>query len=1627
MDTLELRVKVEKSQLDALERQVEGLRKSPIIVDVQVNKGQLRGVRRTLTGIKNKTATVDIKVNRGQMDRLKKDMDSLRRGKKITLDTSGVTQGAKEASRSVKDLNRTTNLLGDSVGKVAAKMAVWQVMGDLVATPIRALKEAVSTMKDVDSEMVNIQKVTDLTGTEMSKLTDRAYEMASQYGRTATEVSQAMTAFARAGYGDQLESMADMSTLLQNIGDISADTANSMLLAVDAAWGLNGSQTALMSVMDGANEITNRNATDMSKLAEGATVAASVFAESGESIQSFYSMLGTGTAVTQRSGSEIARGLRTIMMNIRQIRGETEDGELIDGESIAKASSALKEFADISTMTADGELKKASDVLDELADKWDNLDSVAQSAIAEALAGKRQANILTSLMANWDMYEKQMREYAQGVGSALKENEIYMDSWEAKSKQLASAWTEFVSGLVSTDVVKGGLDGLTGFVELLDSDFGHAAIEVAALATAFTGLSKAANLLKGSKIASFLGDIPNFANAFSFIAKQQGTMKALGQTVSMVGSTLLKSPVAWAAAIMGVVEVVDLLTTTFEEQGEKVQELQGQYDELNKAGGRLEALRKQDAGGDLTRREQAELTILQAQSNELERQLKLAKEKAVQLWQNDYGSGEIVSYGDIRERDNYRESTKDVLVTQKLADAQKELNGAFMDGLMSEEDYRSGLEGIIANSKDYYDSLLGIKDAGFEVSDAQKEFIQQYEQMADRLGNTKDGMMEARLIFEDFSKLWGDSGPGPEFGKTAVNVDALREALESAGATAEDIKAVFDGMSQNDAIVEFSIEGDTDSAIESLKELGIAIEEEDGKTVTINYEDFTEFGRQIGLTRDQMTQFAINAESLGNINFSNAKGEIISIKEQLLGLGNTPINLNLPMQSLQNAGNEAEAVKGKFTDLGSTNAQPNIAVTGAEIAAQQASNVANAIKGIPLFTTATITIKQVGSVPSIGQNAKGNANFQGGLTLLGDEESPDGSPRPELVVTKGSAFVAGMDGPELRNLPRGARIFTYRDTKKILGQNSGTQASFPAFAKGTEKDAHLEGLEDKLGLLQAQYGFLEESGADAGKMTAKSREIQSQLHTINEYLRSIGGHEEEVVEYSTDWWKELKQIQETQREVYQDQRDLLESQVELMEHQGGQTKGRIDKLKEIQKSLHQEAQYLRSIGAEQAEINELSNQWWEVQEDILSVQQDLWDELDEAMSKELERAQEARDKELDALDERLKDMEAQRKEKEDQLTLEEKILAVQEAQDALLNAQNERTIRTYNAATGQWEWVAEQSSVEDAQEALEDAKKDLEDFQDDLAYEAAVAEIEARKNAINDAYDALEEGWEDIVESVQEPTRSISEILRDIAENGTPLMKAQVETTGQLLSNLNNYIASAISSTAGDSYTGGGGSPSKDYSKDTVDYSANMATAGDEAAFQYWAEQRNNKMEAQGIDPKAEGWKTNEEIYAEWKDKQNGGPSSSKSTSSGKSSSTSSSSSKSSTSSGSKTSWWSSAKKTTGKKVYDGGGVLKGLGGIKATPEDEMILPPEITKAMLSPSSNAVFQARMRELGLLYGGGGHTGALPAGGIQNNRSSQDHYGDVYQLGGVTLSEDKAKFTTVYELAQLSRNLSLHGWS
>ena len=141
---------------------------------------------------------------------------------------------------------------------------------------------------------------------------------------------------------------------------------------------------------------------------------------------------------------------------------------------------------------------------------------------------------------------------------------------------------------------------------------------------------------------------------------------------------------------------------------------------------------------------------------------------------------------------------------------------------------------------------------------------------------------------------------------------------------------------------------------------------------------------------------------------------------------------------------------------------------------------------------------------------------------------------------------------------------------------------------------------------------------------------------------------------------------------------LLNSELDLMDEQGKSEDELNAKRKEIQEALMAEIRYLEAIGGDQIDINDLYIEWWRIQNDIVGKQADS-------------------------------------------LKLEEMKAEVLKRQNDLLDAQRERTIRVYNAQTGQWEWIADEKAVKNAQEAYDEAMKDFTDAGGSLSAESLLS------------------------------------------------------------------------------------------------------------------------------------------------------------------------------------------------------------------------------------------------------------------------------------------------------------------
>ena len=368
---------------------------------------------------------------------------------------------------------------------------------------------------------------------------------------------------------------------------------------------------------------------------------------------------------------------------------------------------------------------------------------------------------------------------------------------------------------------------------------------------------------------------------------------------------------------------------------------------------------------------------------------------------------------------------------------------------------------------------------------------------------------------------------------------------------------------------------------------------------------------------------------------------------------------------------------------------------------------------------------------------------------------------------------------------------------------------------------------------------------------------------------------------------------------------------------------------------------------------------------------------------EIDALEKQRDAELAAIDAQIDALKKQNEEIDRAEKLEELRLEVMRKQDALLNARNERTVRMYNAESGQWEWIADPEKVKKAEEDLADAKKDLRDYEREMELDLAIEELEARKKAIEAAYQLKIDALEEYINALGETVAQEEVLLDQSVQNWWEWA---------------NGVLAAKAAAAGVTITAGG---------TPVEVKRNAT--GNASGY---TEVKVGNLTGVRKSTKSEKASVSNKPTGNLSDAISMGKNNISLPNSGKSNRT-------SIVSGSIIGAVSGGR----KKKYDSGGVLHGMGGIKATVDDEMVLPPDVTAKMLKPSADARFRARVNELGGLYGETPVSRSVA--GNSDNRSYSDHSGPTYNVKGITLTEQQAEHLTVAQMCRMAHNVKPYG--
>lgn len=264
----------------------------------------------------------------------------------------------------------------------------WTSSTFLVMKGIQSIKGGLSTVKALDTALVDLKKTTTMTNSELEKFYYDSNKVAKQMGVTTEEIIKQAAAWSRLGFSskDMATKMAKYSSMFASISPgLNLDSATDGLVSTMKAFsiGLDNADEVVDGIMSKINIIGNSKALNNSDIVDFLTRSSSALASANNSIEESIAM---GEAIVEitRDAAGAGQVMKTTSMRIRgydeELESYTEDlenlkGEIADLTKTAKTPGGISLFTDETKET----YKSTYKILEEISEIWNDLTDKNQA------------------------------------------------------------------------------------------------------------------------------------------------------------------------------------------------------------------------------------------------------------------------------------------------------------------------------------------------------------------------------------------------------------------------------------------------------------------------------------------------------------------------------------------------------------------------------------------------------------------------------------------------------------------------------------------------------------------------------------------------------------------------------------------------------------------------------------------------------------------------------------------------------------------------------------------------------------------------------------------------------------------------------------------------------------------------------------------------------------------------------------------------------------------------------------------------------------------------------------------------------------------------------------------------
>lgn len=363
----------------------------------------------------------------------------------------------KKLEAQIEATGKTGASMGDKIAKKFKDVAAYFATYVSIQDAIQVIRQGFETINEYDTVLTEMNKVSDESIQTLKEYQQESFETADAIGAVASQLQNSTADWQRLGESlEEAKQSAQDTNILFNVSEFETiDEATESLVSMSQAF----KELEKGEIVDVVNNLGNNFAISTDGLATALKDSASSLQTAQNDFFESAALVTAANTVVQ-DPAKVGAGLRTIALRLTGTEAAREElqalGEDVDDFVVTTTSKMDQQIKDltktqgnfgVSLLDMNGNYRSTYDVLLDIAKVWDKIaeeDLVTgenrQNALLEMMAGKNRSNILASVLQSPDILEEAYAYALDSEGSALKENEAYLESIQGHLDRLKNSW-----------------------------------------------------------------------------------------------------------------------------------------------------------------------------------------------------------------------------------------------------------------------------------------------------------------------------------------------------------------------------------------------------------------------------------------------------------------------------------------------------------------------------------------------------------------------------------------------------------------------------------------------------------------------------------------------------------------------------------------------------------------------------------------------------------------------------------------------------------------------------------------------------------------------------------------------------------------------------------------------------------------------------------------------------------------------------------------------------------------------------------------------------------------------------------------------------------------------------------